>query len=236
MATPLLVYVVGLPVQHATALSLIVVGHSALFGAWKESRHQQVHFLTATLFSSTGMIGAWLGAQGHHLVSESLVLFLFGVLLLLICLLTLCHPPHSSPAILQAGCAGHFSWPCAFKALSIGGGIGLLTGFFGVGGGFLIVPALMILLAFPIRLAIGTSFFIIASISLGGILGHLHLAQLQLPLTGVLIGGSLFGLWFGSHITRRISTDWLRKAIGAGIGVVGIGLILDNGWSIWLSP
>lgn len=91
VAIPLLVYVVGVPVQHASAMSLIVVGYSALFGAWQESRHHRVHVPTALVFSMTGMLGAWIGAHGHQLVPETLVLFLFGNLLLCISAWTFWH-------------------------------------------------------------------------------------------------------------------------------------------------
>ena len=236
IAIPLLVYVVGLPVQKATTLSLIVVGYSALFGAWKESRHRHVHFKAAILFSLTGMIGAWVGAQGHQLIPESVVLFLFGNLLLVISLWTFWQQHQSTVTATETGCAQQFSWKCALKALAIGWGVGLLTGFFGVGGGFLIVPALMMLMEFPIRLAIGTSLLIISLISIGGIIGHLRMAHLNFLLTGLLLGGSFFGLWFGSQVTRKVSTAHLRKSVAVVIGMVGLGLVLDNGFALWFLP
>ncbi len=232
IAIPLLVYVVGLPVQKATALSLIVVGCSALFGAWKESRQQYVHLMAALLFSLTGMIGAWVGAHGHQLVSETVVLFLFGNLLLGISLWTFWHQQTSPVAPSETGCAQQFTWKCAVRALAIGWGVGLLTGFFGIGGGFLIVPTLMLLLEFPIRMAIGTSFLIIALISLGGVIGHLNMAHLHFLMTSALLTGSFLGLWFGSQLTRTVSTAHLRKGVAIVIGLVGLALILDNGLTL----
>ncbi len=230
VAIPLLVYVVGIPVQKASAMSLIVVGYSALFGAWQENRHQRVHIPAALVFSLTGILGAWLGAQGHQLVSETVVLFLFGNLLLFMSLWTFWQPQTDESSQSATGCAQQFSWPCAFRASAIGWGVGLLTGFFGIGGGFLIVPALMILLEFPIRLAMGTSFLIIALISIGGVIGHLHLASLDIFLTGLVLLGSVLGLVFGSKVTRSISSHHLRRCVAILIGIIGFGLILDNGW------
>jgi uncharacterized membrane protein YfcA len=232
VAIPLLVYVVGIPVQMASAMSLIVVGYSALFGAWQESRHKRVHIPTALVFSLTGVIGAWLGAQGHQLVSEAVVLFLFGNLLLFVSVWTFWQPQKDQGNDVPTGCAKHFSWPCAFKASAIGWGVGLLTGFFGIGGGFLIVPALMILLGFPIRLAMGTSLLIIALISIGGIIGHLNLASLDIFLTGLVLLGSVLGLVFGSRVTRSISSHHLRRCVAILIGTIGLGLIIDNGWHL----
>jgi len=232
VAIPLLVYVVGIPVQHATAMSLIVVGYSALFGAWRESRQQHVHVLGALLFSLTGMIGAWIGAHGHQLIPETLVLFLFGNLLLFISVWTFWQKHEGQVQNGPAGCAKKFSWKCAYKALAIGWGVGLLTGFFGVGGGFLIVPMLMMLMEFPIRLAMGTSLLIIALISIGGVVGHLNVAHLDLTLTGLVLLGSLLGLAFGSQVTRSIPSHHLRRGVAILIGGIGILLVVDNGWHL----
>ncbi len=232
VAIPLLVYVVGIPVQNASAMSLIVVGYSALFGAWQEYRHKRVHIPTALVFSLTGVIGAWIGAHGHQLVSETVVLFLFGNLLLFMSLWTFWHPQNDQGKDGATGCAEKFSWPCALKASAIGWGVGLLTGFFGIGGGFLIVPALMILLGFPIRLAMGTSFLIIALIAIGGIVGHLNLASLDIFLTGLVLLGSVLGLVFGSRVTRSIPSHHLRRCVAILIGTIGLGLIIDNGWHL----
>ncbi len=232
VAIPLLVYVVGIPVQTASAMSLIVVGYSALFGAWQESRLQRVHVPAALVFSLTGVFGAWIGAQGHQLVSETVVLFLFGNLLLFMSFWTFWRPQNDEDKEGETGCSKHFSWSCALKASAIGWGVGLLTGFFGIGGGFLIVPALMILLEFPIRLAMGTSFLIIALIAIGGIVGHLNLASLDIFLTGLVLLGSVLGLVLGSRITQSISSHRLRRCVAILIGIIGLGLILDNGWHL----
>jgi hypothetical protein len=232
VAIPLLVYVVGVPVQNATAMSLIVVGYSALFGAWQESRHKRVHVPAALVFSLTGMIGAWVGAQGHPLVPEALVLFLFGNLLLFISVWTFWKNYEGEQNDIPTGCAKEFSWRCALKALAFGWGVGLLTGFFGVGGGFLIVPALMFLMGFPIRLAIGTSLLIIALISIGGVIGHLKVAHLDIVLTGLVLLGSLLGLMFGTQLTRSIPAHHLRRGVAILIGVIGILLVMANGWHL----
>lgn len=125
-----------------------------------------------------------------------------------------------------------FSWECMYKALAIGWGVGLLTGFFGVGGGFLIVPALMMLMEFPIRLAIGTSFLIIAFTSMGGVVGHLNVAHLDVILTGFVLIGSLLGLALGSQVSRKIPSHRLRRGVALLIGGIGILLIIDNGWHL----
>jgi hypothetical protein len=86
----------------------------------------------------------------------------------------------------------------------------------------------MILLKFPIRLAIGTSFLIIALISMGGVVGHLEQAALDHFLTGLVLLGSVLGLVYGSRVTRLISSKHLTRTIAILIGAIGLGLILDN--------
>jgi uncharacterized membrane protein YfcA len=81
LAIPLLVYLVGVPVQEAIVISLMVVGYSALFGAWRKSRDHHVKGRAALVFSSTGLVGAWVGALGHTLINENTILLLFGLLM-----------------------------------------------------------------------------------------------------------------------------------------------------------
>lgn len=188
MAIPLLVYVVGVPVQSATAMSLVVVGFSAFFGAWRAGRDGKVRGLAALLFSATGAIGAWIGAYGHQLVHGNVVLLLFGILMGVIAIVTWHRSRSEIEGPLDEGCAVEFSFACMGKALSIGFGVGLLTGFFGIGGGFVIVPGLVLIMGFPMRIAIGTSLLIIGLISLGGIAGHLSLAKIDGVLTTLVLG------------------------------------------------
>ncbi len=229
IAIPLLVYVVGVPVQKATALSLVVVGYSALFGAWQAHRNGMVRGLAAVLFSGTGMIGAWLGAHVQHLVIGEVVLFLFGLLLCGISVWTLWKGRAEKPKKTDEGCAKEFSLGCASKALGIGLGVGLLTGFFGVGGGFLIVPALLFVMGFPMKMAVGTSLLIIALISIGGIVGHLEITQIDYLLAAFIIGGSLVGMIFGTRIGKTTDEQFIQKVFAFLAGGTGLFLLMDNG-------
>jgi uncharacterized membrane protein YfcA len=78
----------------------------------------------------------------------------------------------------------------------------------------------------------GTSFLIIALISIGGVVGHLNLASLDFVLTGLVLLGSVLGLVFGSKVTRAISSHHLQRSVAILIGLIGLGLILDNGWHL----
>jgi uncharacterized membrane protein YfcA len=219
IAIPLLVYVVGVPIQKATALSLVVVGYSALFGAWQAHRNGMVRGLAAVVFSGTGMVGAWLGAQGQHLVTGEVVLLLFGLLLCGISIWTFLKGRAAKPQKVEEGCAKEFSLGCASKALGIGFGVGLLTGFFGVGGGFLIVPALLFVMGFPMKMAVG----------IGGIIGHIETAQIDYLLATLIIGGSLVGMIIGTKIGKTTDEQFIQKVFAFLAGGTGLFLLIDNG-------
>ena len=155
-------------------MSLIVVGYSALFGAWQESRHKRVHVPAALVFSLTGMIGAWVGAQGQPLVPEALVLFLFGNLLLFISVWTFWKNYEGEQNDIPTGCAKEIFLALCVESPGVRMGSGPVDRvFLELEEDFSLFPALMFLMGFPIRLAIGTSLLIIALISIGGVIGHL---------------------------------------------------------------
>jgi uncharacterized membrane protein YfcA len=228
VAIPLFVYVVGVPVQSATAMSLVVVGFSALFGAWKESRYQKVRGTAALVFGGTGMIGAWVGAQGHQFIQGDMVLFLFGILMIGVSVATWKRSKKNVEAGENQGCSRELSIPCLAKALSMGLGIGVLTGFFGVGGGFLIVPALIIVMGFPMPIAIGTSLLIIAINAGSGILSHLNHISLDRMLTLWVISGSIIGMVVGGYIGRELGSQRVTKAFSVIAGVIGVCVVIDK--------
>ena len=227
LAIPLLVYLVGVPVHEATVISLIVVGYSALLGAWRKSREHHVKGKAALVFSSTGWLGAWVGALGHVWIQANTILFLFGVLMVGVSVWSLARRNFPLPNQVE-GCARQFSLKCVGRALSIGFGVGILTGFFGVGGGFLIVPALIGVLGFPPPLAVGTSLMIIALTTVGGILGHLEMAPMEFGLTAIVVAGSLIGMLVGTSLSQNIDQRRFALVFGVLTGIIGTGIILDT--------
>ena len=227
LAIPLLVYLVGVPVQEATVISLMVVGYSALFGAWRKSQDHHVKVRAALVFSSTGLVGAWVGALGHALINEDTILLLFGFLMVGVSAWSLGRRSRSSPDHTE-GCARQFSITCVSRALSIGFGVGLLTGFFGIGGGFLIVPTLIGVLGFPALMAVGTSLMIIALTTVGGIIGHLEMASIELGLTAIVVAGSLLGILAGTSLSHNIDHRRFTTAFGVMTGLIGTLMILEN--------
>jgi len=119
------------------------------------------------------------------------------------------------------GCARQFSITCVSRALSIGFGVGILTGFFGIGGGFLIVPALIGVLGFPASMAVGTSLMIIALTTVGGIFGHLEMVSIELGLTAIVVTGSLLGILAGTSLSHNIDHRRFTTAFGVMTGIIG---------------
>ncbi|MDT7042374.1 sulfite exporter TauE/SafE family protein [Candidatus Nitronereus thalassa] len=227
LAIPLLVYLVGVPVQEATLTSLVVVGCSSLLGVLRKNRDHHVKGRAALVFSSTGLLGAWVGAFGHTWIQENTILLLFGVLMVGVSVWSLVRRNFPVPEQVE-GCAREFSLMCVGRALSIGFGVGILTGFFGIGGGFLIVPALIGVLGFPAHYAVGTSLMIIALTTVGGILGHLEIASMELGLTAIVVAGSVLGIFAGISLSKKIDQRRFATVFGMMTGIIGTGMILET--------
>ena len=230
LAIPLLVYLVGTSVQQAVAMSLVIIAVSTALGAYEYGRLGQVKVKAALAFSWSGIIGAWVGAYGHQWIPGEILLILFGVLLLFSRTLIIRRSQALAAAHVntEGTCAARFPGLCWAKAAAVGCGVGVLNGFFGVGGGFMIVTALILLLDFPSRLAAGTSLLTIALISLGGIAGHLHFGALDPKVTGIVVLGSAVGIMLGARLWQRTSPR-VMGMVSASVTVgVAVGLIIVN--------
>jgi uncharacterized membrane protein YfcA len=234
LAVPLLVYVLGTPPHDATAMSLMIVGFSALLGVWEYGRAGEVRVKAALVFSGTGAVGAWAGAYAHQLVREEVLLVLFGMLMLGAAAKILRWKSPLAGVDAEESCAYLFPRACWLKVSGLGALVGLMTGFFGVGGGFVIVPALVLILKFPMRLAVGTSLLIIALISVGGLAGHLQFGRFDGRLAMLVLAGSTAGILLGTRLGRAVPPDRVTKAFAFVTIGVAIPLILHNairlGW------
>ena len=205
LGLPLMIYIVGIPMQQAAAMSLIIVAISSLVGAWEYSREGFVKIKAAAVFGWAGMLGAWGGALGHRLVREEVLLILFGLLLL--CARAMVAHQRTLPETQEQeqSCAVLFPRTCWLKVGGVGVAVGTINGLFGVGGGFMIVPALIVMLRFPLRVAVGTSLTVIALISIGGIVGHLQIGSIQWELLAYILAGSVAGILLGVRLGRSLS-------------------------------
>jgi uncharacterized protein len=190
---PVLVYLLGEPVKDATTESLLVVGTAALFGAADHARIGGVE-LTGLTFGAAGAGGAIAGTALNRLVGGRAILLAFAALLLAAAVAMLRRGPES-PARGRK--------PSFVRVAPAGLGTGVLTGFFGVGGGFVIVPALVLLLGLPLTLAVGTSLLVIALTSGAALAARLASGSIDwiivFAFTGAAIAGAVAGPRGGDH-------------------------------------
>ena len=208
LAVPALVYLLGEDVESATTISLVVVTAAALAGGVGHAMEGKVCWRHAAVFSASALPGLVAGTALAGAVGGAALIAAFAVLMLAASVATWRGARDDEPAAPDEG-PGH-----ACPALRLGRDavagvlLGFLTGFFGVGGGFVIVPTLAILLAFSMRSAIGTSLAIITITSMLGVAVHLADgrgldAELALVMAAACAGGAAVGARVSSSIPQR---------------------------------
>jgi hypothetical protein len=220
LTVPILVYVAGVPAQAAIPMSLIVVGLVSVLGTILYARLGLVRLRPALVFGGTGMVGALLGARLTRLVPERWLLVLFALLMLVVAV-SMARKRLDPIALGEAE-------PHLAGMLSVGFGVGVLTGFLGVGGGFVILPALLWAGRLPMKNAIGTSLAAIALSSASGLLGHLDQASIDWRLTGEFVACAGAGLLAGQLGVRRARADRLRLGFAALVAAVGLVILLQQ--------
>ena len=219
LTVPILVYAMGVPVQAATGTSLAIVGANAASGALDALRSGRALPKTGVAFGLSGLLGALAGVWLNRQFRGEAILLLFSLLMLAAAWGMV---RRGSGRDEDAGFDEQYSASGWGRLVGVGLGVGLLTGFFGVGGGFLIIPALVIVLGLPMRLAVGTSLVAIALNSLWGLLGHLRYGGLDWALTLLFVGGGVIGVALGGRVADRLPEKGLRTAFA--LLIVGLAL------------
>lgn len=219
LAVPVLVYVAGLEVHTAIPVSLAIVGATALVGALSHLARGRVSLKAAAWFGGAGLLAAPLGALATPLVSGRTLLTLFASLLLVVGV----SMRRSREAPAGARVPSH-----PLPLMGTGAGVGLLTGFLGVGGGFLIVPALTLLAGLPMDRAVGTSLAVIAATSGSGLLAHAGVATLPVLPTAAFTLAAVAGALAGGRLAGRLRAERLRRVFAAFVILVGLVLLARN--------
>jgi uncharacterized membrane protein YfcA len=218
LGVPILVYVIGLDAHHAIALSLVLVGGTAVLGAAFHHRSSPLAWREALLFAACGVPFGFLGGIASRRLSGLLLLVLFGLLMVTVGGLML--RPRPEPHEGKRGS------PLLF-ALA-GGSVGFLTGFLGVGGGFLIVPVFILLLHMPTRRAIGSSLVVIAINCASALVGHWPSLEIEWKLIAPLIVAALAGSLVGVRLSHRFSPRLLRQVFGVFVVILGVVIVVRN--------
>jgi hypothetical protein len=225
LAIPVLVYVLGESVHQATTTSLLVVAAAALAGGVGHSQTGSICWRHAALIGPAAIVGVAAGTAANRVVGSGLLLGLFALVVLAAAGATWRGVDHDETARSRAP----VDCPplAAVRAASAGLLVGWLTGFFGVGGGFVVVPMLAIALHLSIRSAIGTSLVIVSGISTAGLAAHLLSgAELDPVVTGVMSGACAAGAAAGATLAPRASAQALGRGFAVLLGLVGLYILL----------
>jgi uncharacterized membrane protein YfcA len=235
LTVPVLVYLFGVGATEATAYSLFIVGLTALIGSFAFMKKRQVDFRTAAVFGVPSILAVYLvrgyvmpiipanlGPLGSlDITRDKALLVLFGALMLATAFSMI--RAKSTPEEDETPVQPEFKYG---KILLEGLLVGSVTGLVGAGGGFLIIPALVLLAKLPMKRAVGTSLLIIAAKSLIGFTGDLQTnPHIQWPLLLTVAGLATVGIIIGSLLGQRISGAKLKPAFGWFVLVMGLFMV-----------
>ena len=210
LAVPALVYGVGESVSEAVTTSLFVVGVSAGVGTLPRIRRGQVRWPVAAVFGAAGAGTAFAGAAVNHLMDPRVLLLAFAALMLAVSVRMLIG--QVEPRGACAAPDGRVNWrSCLPKAVLAGAFVGFLTGLFGVGGGFVIVPALALLLGLEMASAIGTSLVIIVLNSAAGFAAHLRSTSVDWTVAVAFTAAAVVAALVAGRFGSRVDSDRLRR-------------------------
>ncbi|WP_034295914.1 sulfite exporter TauE/SafE family protein [Herbaspirillum sp. RV1423] len=238
LAVPVLMFGAGLSASQAGPIGLMAVGMAAALGALLGLRAGIVRYKASLLIAASGMVmappGLWLA---HHSDNRWLTL-LFAAVLLYVALRMLRQSrrsaaPEASPLQKNPPCirnteTGKIIWttPCA-RALGLSGAIaGFLSGLLGVGGGFVMVPALQRYTDLAMQSVVATSLAVIALVSATGVASSALAGQLDWTVALPFSGGALIGMLGGRMLSARLSGPRLQQGFGAVAGLVAIGMVV----------
>jgi uncharacterized protein len=242
LAVPTLVYVMGVPPKSAIAMSLAIVGTVSLLGAIPHWKLGNIQLKTAAAFGLSTMVGAYAGARIATLpfITGTLQMLLFATMMLLAAGFMIRKTSRSAPSPPVEG-PDLTLYPkpvckyCWLWLVTEGIGVGALTGLVGVGGGFAIVPALVLLANVPMKQAIGTSLAVIFLNSVAGFLGYFGQVALNWNLIVSFMVAASLGTVAGAYLVRFVHARHLQKAFGYFLLVMA-GFILWQNRTAFSSP
>lgn len=239
LSVPILVYVLGQEPHQATGLSLIIVGLTAAVSLVTRMRSGNVAWREGSLFALAGLVGTWAGSTLGPFVSARALLLSFCALLGLVALFMVraqLSPAHSSPpastnALSYSGAHTPSRISTAARVIALATLTGFLTGFFGVGGGFAIVPALHLALRYPMKKASATSLLVMLITAAFGLASRLLGGTLTItPEAGALVAlfaaASMGGGIAGARLTKRVSNRVLGLVFAALLAIVAISTLV----------
>ena len=218
LAVPVLAYGAGLPAKEAIATSLIVVGATSAFALIPHARRGHVEWRTGAIFAGTAMFGAYMGGRAALWFSGSALLLIFAAMMVMTALAmfrgrgemkTNKDKPLPIGLVIAEGLV-----------------VGASTGLVGAGGGFLVVPALVLLGGMEMHKAVGTSLIVIALKSFAAFAGHAAHISIDVQLTLIVTVAAVFGSVAGTLFSKKIPANRLRQAFAVFVLVMA-------GYVVW---
>lgn len=220
LAVPLLVYVAGQDAKAAIAMSLLVVGVTSAAGAVPHARAGRVRWRTAGTFGAASMAGAYGGGRLAEFVPGTWLMIAFALMMGATAVAMLrgrrdAEPPHAGGVKLG-------------RVVADGLVVGFVTGLVGAGGGFLVVPALVLLGGVPMATAVGTSLVVIAMKSGAGLVGHLAGTAVDWPVALSVTGAAVVGSVVAGRFAGRVPEHRLRRAFGWFVAVMAVLVLVQE--------
>jgi uncharacterized membrane protein YfcA len=227
LAVPVLVYVLGLDVAQAIPISLIVIAVASVVGALPKVRAGLVQWRLAAVFAAAGIPATFVGtAIGKHLPQHAIMLGFAAVMI--VAGVRMLRGNGDTGTACKVGDEG-INWRrCAPRSIPAGIVVGVLTGLFGVGGGFLIVPALVLMLGVEMSIAVGTSLLIIVANSAAAVLSHLQDASIDWGVTAAFVGTAIIGSLIAGHLGSKVDTSRLQHWFAYLVFAVATYVLIDT--------
>lgn len=222
LAVPIFVYVLGFGAKQAIAMSLAVVGVTSLVGAVGHWRVGNVDLRMALVFGAVAMVGTFGGARLAVFFTGGAQLVLFAGVMLASAALMFRDRRAGAGTAPRTG-----RMPLPLIAIE-GATVGVLTGLVGVGGGFLVVPALVVLGGVPMSVAVGTSLVVIAMKSAAGFLGYLGQVEVPWAFMGAFTATAVVGVLGGSRLVPLVPQRALRQTFATFLLVMGTFVLYQN--------
>lgn len=206
LSVPILSYVAGMEPNAAIASSLFVVGVTSATGAISHARAGRVKWRTGIVFGAAGMVGAFVGGGLSTYIPGRVLMIVFGVMMAVTAVAMIRKRPTREPVV-----AGDLP---VHKVLLMGVSVGLVTGTIGAGGGFVVVPALVLLGGLGMEVAVGTSLIVIAMSSFAGLAGHLGHVSIDWRVTLAVTAAAVVGSLLGGGLVGLVRPAALRRGFG----------------------
>ena len=238
LTVPVLVYLFGIEPILATAYSLFIVGSTSLIGAVPKFKQGLINMKTAVIFGIPSIAAVFATRKfivpaiprlvfnvGDFEVTKSLLMMLLFAVLMIIASISMIRSKEADDEDEITSIPQKFNYPLILVEGIV---VGVLTGLVGAGGGFLIIPALVLLSKLPMKQAVGTSLLIIAAKSLIGFTGDLSHFEMDWKLLIIVTIIAIAGILLGDWMNKKVSSEKLKKSFGWFVLVMGIYIVIKE--------